>query len=134
MVKRSSGAAPAAWLAVAEQALPQAAGAPVLEAAIHSELSWAALFANDLERALVHARTAAQLSGPLDDAEVAAQALDSLLYMELTAGIPSRPELIERALELERQAKHVFVELSPTLGRGFQLCLTGDLAAARAHL
>ena len=79
MVIRSSGRAPADWLAVAERALPDAAGDPVLEAAIHSELSWAALFVNDLERALAHARTAAALADGLDDAEVAAQALDSLL-------------------------------------------------------
>ena len=98
-----------------------------------AELSWAALFANDLERALTHARTAAELSEPIDDAEVAAQAFDCLLYMELTAGIPSRPELIERALELEREAKHMIVELSQPRP-GFQLCATGDLAAARAHL
>ena len=62
MVIRSSGRAPADWLAVAEQALPDAAGDPVLQAAIHSELSWAALFVNDLERALAHARTAAALA------------------------------------------------------------------------
>ena len=64
MVIRSSGRTPAAWLAVAEQALPEASGDPVLEAAIHSELSWAALFVNDLERALAHARTAVELSEP----------------------------------------------------------------------
>jgi DNA-binding NarL/FixJ family response regulator len=134
MVTRSNGAAPATWLGVAEEALPEAAGDPVLEAAIHTEVSWAALFVNDLQRALAHARTAVELAERIDDAEVAAQALDSLVYMELTAGIVSPPELIERALELERAAPHILVDLSPSLGRGFQLCSMGDLAAARLHL
>ncbi|HEY7076232.1 MAG TPA: AAA family ATPase [Solirubrobacteraceae bacterium] len=133
-VRRAHGDAPAAWLAAGEQALPEAAGDPVLEAAIHTEVAWAALFVNDLARALAHARTAAELSERIDDAEVAAQALDSLVYMELTAGLASRPELIERALALERAAAHIAVDLSPSLGRGFQLCATGDLAAARPHL
>ncbi|MGZ4384102.1 MAG: AAA family ATPase [Gaiellaceae bacterium] len=134
MLTRSSGCPPVEWLAVAEQALAEAAGDPALEAAIHSEVSWAALFVNDLERALEHARTAVQLSERLDDAGIGAQALDSQAYMELTAGIPPRLDLIERALALERVATNVFIELSPSLGRGFQLCSTGDLAAARSHL
>jgi DNA-binding CsgD family transcriptional regulator len=134
MVMRASCAPPVDWLAVAERALPEAGEDSALAAAIHAELSWAALFVNDLGRALEHGRTAAHLALSLDDAQVAARALDCLLYMELTAGIPADQELIARALELERAAQHLLVEQSPSLGYGFQLCAAGDLAAARTHL
>jgi DNA-binding NarL/FixJ family response regulator len=133
-LSRSTGAPPAQWLEVAGEALGEASGDVALEAALHGELAWATLFVNDLGGALEYARAGVRLAERLDDPEVGAQAIDALAYMELTAGIRTRPELIERALELEREAAYVFVENSPSFGYGFKLGLAGEFAAARSHL
>ncbi len=125
---------PAAWLRSAERALREVRGDVALEAGILSELSWAALFVNDLERALRHARKAVEVSDRHDDADAAAHALTSLYYMEFIAGVPVPPELIERALVTERAAKRVRVDRSPRLMYAFALVTTGDFAAARPLL
>ena len=130
-IVRSESDDPAVWVELAEQALEELEDDAPLEVGIHCELAWAALFVNDLPKALVHARKAVGLSDRLDDADVVAQALASLAYMELTAGLPLRIELIDRALATERVASHIRIDRSPSLIRGFQLLLTGELEAAR---
>ena len=125
---------PAAWLGAAERALLEVRGDVALEAGILSELSWAALFVNDLEGALRHARRAVEVSDRHDDADAAAHALTSLYYMEFIAGVPVPVELIERALVAERAAKRVRIDRSPRLMYAFALVTTGDFAAARPLL
>ena len=125
---------PAAWLRAAERALLEVRGDVALEAGILSELSWAALFVNDLERALRHARRAVEVSDRHDDADAAAHALTSLYYMEFIAGVPVPARLIERALVTERAAKRVRIDRSPRLMYAFALVTTGDFAAARPLL
>ena len=125
---------PAVWLRAAERALLEVGDDVVLETGILCELSWAALFVNDLERALIHARKAVELSDRHDNANVAADALASLVYMEFTAGMPVPFELIERALVTERAAKRVRIDRSPRLVYAFALVTTGDFAAARPLL
>jgi DNA-binding CsgD family transcriptional regulator len=119
---------------LAQQALEEFEGGAALEVAIRAELSWRALFVNDLAGALAHARRAADLSVQLDDADLAAQALTSLSYMEFTAGLPSHVASLERALAEEQLVGHVYIDRSPTLERGFQLLWMGDLPAARSSL
>jgi DNA-binding CsgD family transcriptional regulator len=125
---------PAAWVRATERALLEVRGDVALEAGILSELSWAALFVNDLESALRHARRAVEVSDRHDDADAAAPALTSLCYMEFIAGVPVSVELIERALVAERAAKRVRVDRSPRLMHAFALVTTGDFAAARPLL
>ena len=131
---------PAAWLRTAERALLEVRGDVALEAGILSELSWAALFVNDLERALRHARKAVEVADRHDDvdadadADAAAHALTSLYYMEFIAGVPVPARLIERALVTERAAKRVRIDRSPRLMYAFALVTTGDFAAARPLL
>ncbi|HEY1511197.1 MAG TPA: LuxR C-terminal-related transcriptional regulator, partial [Solirubrobacteraceae bacterium] len=128
-------AEPAVWLRAAERALLEVGDDVALETGIHCELSWAALFvANDLERALMHARKAVELSDLHDDADVAALALASLVYMEFTAGMPVPFELVDRALVTERAAKRVRIDRSPSIVIGFVLVMTGDFSAARPLL
>jgi len=125
---------PAAWLQVAERALLEVRGDVALEAGILSELSWAALYVNDLARALMHARRAVEVSDRHDDADAAAHALTSLYYMQFIAGVPVPARLIERALVTERAARRVRVDRSPRLMYAFALVTTGDFAAARPLL
>ena len=116
---------------LSEQALEEVEEDAALESRIQSELSWMAIFAHDLPKALEHARRAVELSERLETA-VRVEALAALAYMEFTAGLPFRGELIEHALALERLSDHVRIDRSPTVVRGFQLLWSGQLAEARS--
>jgi DNA-binding CsgD family transcriptional regulator len=125
--------APTTTIGYYEEALQEVENNPALETRIHSDLVVMWIFANDVQRALVHGRRAVELSELLDDAEVKAEALASLAYVEFTAGLTLRPELIESALTLERMSRRVRIDRSPSVVRGFQLLWTGELAEARSY-
>jgi DNA-binding NarL/FixJ family response regulator len=124
---------PATAIGYYEQALQEVENNPALETRIHSDLVVMWTFANDVQRALAHGRKAVELSELLDDAEVKAEALASLSYVEFTAGLTLRPELIESALALEQMSRHVRIDRAPSVVRGFQLLWTGELAEARSY-
>lgn len=77
-----------------EEALQEVENNPALETRIRSDLTVMWVIANDVQRALAHRRKAVELSELLDDAEVKAEALASLEYVEFTSGVTLRPELI----------------------------------------
>jgi DNA-binding CsgD family transcriptional regulator len=94
--------APAAALAMLEEALAEAAGAPELQAAIHAGLAENGYFALTKREAFVdmHARASLRLAERLDDDALRANALSILALSRFNAGQPGALELAERAYRL----------------------------------
>jgi DNA-binding CsgD family transcriptional regulator len=118
---------------LAEQAIAEAAGDTAILADANRWLSQGWLHAGDLNRALHHARLAADLAETLDDDVRLVQCLGTLAQFEGFTG-QITPGLLERAVELEERTPGALLHHSPAHFLGVRLMWNDRLAAGRVLL
>ncbi|MBA3796267.1 MAG: AAA family ATPase [Chloroflexi bacterium] len=115
------------------RALEEAGNATELGAGIQRDLAWAEILCGDVRIAAEHAQAALRLvQGRYDDAMVA-ELLAATAMVGFLLGEGMRPELMRRALELERPRSEVPIEWRPTMILGMMLKWSGDFGGARGH-
>lgn len=114
-----------------ERALAEPTLEPLLEARIHSDLAWLAIFVADVSYGLRQAELAVALTENLGSPGARAEALTALSFVQTLAGKPAPPGLLDPALALESSGEHFRIDRCPSSVRGLQLLWSGDLDAAR---
>ena len=125
---------PVAAAALCEQALGEAGGVIELEARIHA--TYALVSWHDFQLGRKHARAALDLLERLPDPDpgILAQTLLAYLESEFYTGQGLPPDVLERALALERVAPAVNVSDRVSAALGVWLKYQGDFDAARRWL
>jgi DNA-binding NarL/FixJ family response regulator/tetratricopeptide (TPR) repeat protein len=115
------------------RALADAGGDEALRGRVLDQLGWLrGIFRGDLPAGIECAREAVAIAERLGDAEFLMSAAAGLSNMETLAGRP-RPELMERAVGLEREIGRPALWVGPRVLYSEQLLWAGDLRQAR-HL
>ncbi len=116
------------------RALEEAADDVLLRGRVLDMLGWLrGVFRGDLAAGITCARVAVDLAGRAGDLELEMSAAAGLSNMEALAGNP-RPELVERAVVLERTLGRPPLWAGPRVLHAEQLLWAGDLPRARALL
>jgi DNA-binding CsgD family transcriptional regulator len=121
----------AASVALYEQALAEPALEPLLEARIHSDLAWLAIFVSDVSYGVRHASLAVTIAGRHDSPRTLAEAVTALSFVRTIAGEPWNDDVLEPALALEAAGERFRIDRCPSLVAGSRLLWRGDLEAAR---
>ncbi len=116
------------------EALREAADHPALQALIHQQLGWEALFSEGLRAAERHARASLALAKRLDDDALRAGALAAVASVRLHTGEPDAVRLAEEAYELAATAADPQQRLSTGLHLASILLWSAQLERARALL
>ncbi|MGQ0670972.1 MAG: helix-turn-helix transcriptional regulator [Actinomycetota bacterium] len=114
-------------------ALAEAGDDPALRASIEQDLGYAGLFNGDLAGAEAHARAALDLAEGLGDSAVLAESLGALGFLEFVQGRGIRLDIMERAVELEKETEEWHLVLRPTFCLAQLLKYSGELDAARTR-
>jgi hypothetical protein len=88
-----------------DQALREARGDPILPAVIERDLAWAGLMYGDVQEAAAHARRALELAEGIEDPAALAETLTAVALAEAVLGEGIRTDVLQRAIELEEQAR-----------------------------
>ncbi len=117
-----------------EQALPEAAAEPALEAAIHARLADLGGAVGDRIWAEPHARASLRIAEQLNDDALRVTALSTLAGIRSEGGDPSALELAERAYRLARGLGDPRLMRSAASSLGFVLTFSGHTERAREWL
>jgi DNA-binding CsgD family transcriptional regulator len=114
-----------------EQALEEAGDDEALQSGVLERLSETHQYMGDMAQAIHRAEQALALAERVGDAEMQMVASANLALNSAIAGAP-RPELMERALELERKLGKPMLVIGPQMLVAKLHLWSGDLAASRA--
>jgi ATP/maltotriose-dependent transcriptional regulator MalT len=119
---------------LAEQALEEAEGDPAFVAAAEYWGSFVWLLRGNISRARDGARAAVNAAEPAGDPISLVQSVSFALLCDAFGGAPAAPELVERALTLERGMPDVPIHYPPSLTVGLVLMYAGRLDEARQRM
>lgn len=111
----------------------EAGGNLALRLAIERDLAWAALRFGRTTTAARHARAALKLAEGLNDPVALAESLTAVGLAEAVLGKGVRQDILQRALELEEEAKRRDLSLPPSRKAFALLRFADDLDAARTR-
>jgi DNA-binding CsgD family transcriptional regulator len=116
--------------ALLTKALREADGDPKLEIEIHQMIAYT--HANsDWPKALLHARTSAELARDLGDPELLASTVALAVYFAFRCGEGIDHAAMRRAVTLEQRLSRVPLEIRPSADYAFMLKWAGDIDRAR---
>lgn len=109
-----------------DKALQEARGDPVLTAVIERDLAWAGLMYGDVQEAAAHARKALELAEGIEDPAALAETLTAVALAEAVLGEGIRADVLQRAIELEEQARERLLAQRPSRSTSMVLRLVSE--------